>query len=353
MRRAGARRPEMVYPALPIPDERAGRIDRRVLITGATGFVGRRVVDALLGRGARVRALVRPATGSGGVSWRERIEVHSGDLLERASLEGALDDVDAVVHLAASLMGPVDATVEGTRNLLEVMDGAGVGRLVLASSFSVYDWDRVGDVLDEDSAILRDDGDLRKYGDYAAAKALQERLVRDHCERRGGELTVLRLGWVWGKDSAYLPCLGQRIGPIHLIIGPGPNPRLTHLFNCADAFAAVLASERSIGQTFNIVDGHRIRNRVYLGKYLDTRGEGGTRISLPYGLALAGVRVVHALASAAGVADRLPSILVPCRFRSRFRRVDCSATRISSTLGWAPPYDLVQCLDATFGRPVE
>ena len=127
---------------------------------------------------------------------------------------------------------------------------------------------------------------------------------------------------------------------------------MTHVFNCADAFAEVLANERSIGQTFNVVDGHRIPNRLYLGKYLDSRGEWGFRLPLPYGLVLAGVRGFYALASATRLRHRLPSIMVPCRFRSRFRQVECSTARISTVLGWAAPYDLTQCLETTFGRPV-
>ena len=355
MPRARAHQREAAYPVLPIPDERAGRIDRKVLVTGATGFIGRRVVEALRGRGARVRALVRTATDCGRIvpEKEDPVEIHRGDLLNRASLEGALDGVDAVVHLAASVRGPAAATVAGTRNLLEAMDSAGVDRLVLASSFSVYDWDRVGDVLDEDSPVLQDDGALQQHGDYAKAKVLQERVVREHCELRDRALTVLRPGAVWGRDSAYVPGLGHRIGPIHLVLGLDPSLRMTHVFNCADAFATALSNERSIGQTFNIVDGHRIRNWVYLGKYMEARGERGVRISLPYAQVLAAVRVIHSLATAAGVREKLPSIMVPSRFRSRFRRVDCSAAHISSILGWNAPYDLRQCLEATFGRPVE
>ena len=164
---------------------------------------------------------------------------------------------------------------------------------------------------------------------------------------------MVRPGVVWGKDSAYLPNLGHRFGPIHLILASGLSSRMTHVFNCADAFAAVLANDRSIGQTFNVVDGYQISERVYLGKYLDSRGEWGARISLPYGLVFTGVQVVHALAAGIRARDVLPSIMVPCRFRSRFRRVDCSAARISTILGWSAPYDLPQCLEATFGRLVE
>jgi nucleoside-diphosphate-sugar epimerase len=258
-----------------------------------------------------------------------------------------------VVHLAADAGGPVTATIEGTRNLLQMMVDAGVNRLVLASSFSVYDWDRVGNVLDEDCPVRQDDDDLQRYGDYARAKVLQEWMVRDHCEKRGWRLTIVRPGVVWGKESAYPAGLGHRVGPIHLVIGSGLSSRLTHVLNCADAFAAVLANERSVGQTFNVVDGHQIPDRVYLGKYLDSRGGWAVRIPLPYGFVLAGVRLIHALAICIGVRDRLPSIMVPCRFRSRFRRVDCSAARICSILGWTAPYDLTECLEATFGRPVE
>ena len=126
----------------------------RVLVTGATGFLGRHVVDALLSRGHQVRALYRsdvaPALPDG-------IELARVDLRVAEALPEALADIDVVIHAAAVLRGPrpvqYEGTVVATQNLLTAMTEADVTRLVLVSSFAVYLSRpvRSGRVVDENS----------------------------------------------------------------------------------------------------------------------------------------------------------------------------------------------------------
>ena len=114
----------------------------KVLVTGATGYVGTYVVRALLARGHTVRALVRPgsddkldARGAAGVV------VAHGDVGQPDTLNGALDGADAVVHLVGILEErPARGVtfervhVEGTRNIVEVAHAAGVERFVHMSA---------------------------------------------------------------------------------------------------------------------------------------------------------------------------------------------------------------------------
>ena len=116
----------------------------KALVTGAGGFLGRHVVTALLGRGAEVRAMVRPAAAVESLGWPDSVEVVRADLRSSRDLERAFDGVDVLVHLAAAVSGGEDAqfaaTVVGTERLLQAMAGTSCRRVVLASSFSVYDW---------------------------------------------------------------------------------------------------------------------------------------------------------------------------------------------------------------------
>src|SRR6185312_8272180 len=119
-----------------------GRIPAlKVLITGANGFLGQRVVAEFLRRGHAVRALVRPAAKVDRLGWPDEIEVFRADLRAPRDLVSAFEGVDAVVHLAAGVKGSEDAqfaaSVVGTERLLDAMARSKTKRLVLASSFSV------------------------------------------------------------------------------------------------------------------------------------------------------------------------------------------------------------------------
>ena len=112
-----------------------------ILVTGATGFVGRRVVGALASAGHAVRALVHTESRASVLSANDVETVH-GDIREPQSLARACEGVDAVVHLVAVVRERGDLTFrrvnyEGTRNMLDAAASAGVGRFVQASTLGV------------------------------------------------------------------------------------------------------------------------------------------------------------------------------------------------------------------------
>jgi UDP-glucose 4-epimerase len=161
----------------------------KALVTGAAGFLGRHVVSALLGRGVEVRALVRPATRVEPLGWPSSVEVVRADLRTARDLDRAFDGVEVLVHLAAAVSGGEDAqfaaTVVGTERLLEAMARTSCRRVVLASSFSVYDWSAIQGTLDEDSPI-EPVPDLYERDGYSIAKSWQERVVRRVCAATAG-----------------------------------------------------------------------------------------------------------------------------------------------------------------------
>lgn len=105
-----------------------------VLVVGATGFLGRQVVDALLDRGEPVRALVRPTSDAAGLEARG-VEVVRGDMLDRPSLEAAMAGADAVITTAVGYTsrktsGTQNTDTVGNRNLADAAKATGVRRFV-------------------------------------------------------------------------------------------------------------------------------------------------------------------------------------------------------------------------------
>ena len=325
----------------------------KVLVTGANGFLGRQVVAEFLRRDVEVRALIRPAARVDGLSWPSGVKVVRGDLRAARDLESAFAGIDALVHLAAAVKGTEDAqfaaSVVGTERLLGAMARTSTRRLVLASSFSVYDWGLVRGELTEESPVESGPGLYERDG-YAVAKVWQERVARRLAEAQGWDLTVLRPGFIWGRGNAYLAGLGPKLGPIHLAFGGSTRLPLTHVENCAHCFVEATLNPLAIGQTFNVVDDAGTPVRRYLRDYLRGTGARGFGVSIPYPLAFLGVRMARATSRAIFRGKgKLPSILVPCRFEARFKPLRFDNRKLLDVLGWAPPLDREARLRATYG----
>jgi UDP-glucose 4-epimerase len=337
----------------------------RVLVTGANGFLGRHVVQALLRRGHAVRALVRPAADVTAIGWDERVELFRADLRTARKLHEAFTGVDVLVHLAAAVAGDEDAqfasTVVGTERLLEAMARSGATkRLVLAGSFSVYDWTRCHGTLDE-TCPVEGEGEgasragrmyIRRDG-YAVAKVWQERVTRRAAERHAWGLTVLRPGMLWGRGNADLRSIvGPAAGPVQIVYGVGRRLPLSHVENCADAFAAAAENPRSAGRTFNVVDGHDVTAWRYAGLHLRSTGRRAVRLPVPY---FVGLAVTHAATAVSrllfGASGRLPGVLMPARFQARFKPLRFTNSLVCKELGWHPPLTFAEACARTFTSP--
>jgi uncharacterized protein YbjT (DUF2867 family) len=105
----------------------------RVLVLGATGYIGGRLVPELLERGHEVRCAVRSPAKLSSRPWRSRVEVLPGDVERPDTLEGAFDDIDAVYYLVHAMDGQgsfVDRDRVAAANVRTAADAAGVGRII-------------------------------------------------------------------------------------------------------------------------------------------------------------------------------------------------------------------------------
>lgn len=178
MRRSGLSLLSRRFPAAPPPYQaggtEGGRLGHKVLVTGAGGFVGGRVVRALLACRHAVRALVRPGAARDNLAGLAA-EVAEGDLLDPPSLAAALDGCDALVHCAADYRLWVPApdamlrvNVDGTRTLMRAALAAGITRIVHTSSVAA-----LGGPTEDVPARL-----AAMIGPYKRSKFLAEEVVR-------------------------------------------------------------------------------------------------------------------------------------------------------------------------------
>lgn len=339
---------------------------RTIFVTGATGFLGRHVVNQLTARGHAVRALVRPsssATVLDPAAATGNLTLVAGDLASRHGLTEAMNGVDAVIHLAAVKGGDFFArfagTVIGTENLLLSAREAGVRRLVAISTFSVYDYGRrpAGSMLDETFPVI---DDPVGRDEYAETKLYQDELFAEFGAEEGRSMVMLRPGMIYGRDELWHPLLGGEFGPINLRIGGRARPPITYVENTAEAI--VFAAERVIdpstaadldGEIINIVDDDLPTQAAYAAK---VRSLVSTPSTLPVPLPIMSV-----LARSADVINRrcfdgrakLPSIALPDQIDARFKPFEYSNDKAKRLLGWTPRFALDEALHRSTVDPTD
>jgi nucleoside-diphosphate-sugar epimerase len=211
-----------------------------LLLTGATGLVGSRLLPRLAQDGFECRALVRSDValppGTTGVR---------GDLADPGTLRPAVEGVDAVVHLAALFRTGDEAAIwranlDGTRNLIAaVQEHAPRARLIMSSTGNVYDADATRPALETDACS--------PTAAYPASKVAAEQLLRD------SDLTwaVLRLPFVYGEGDGHLasiPALAPRFG-----LHPAHTYSVAHHRDIAVAMRLALTGVMD-GRVVNVTD---------------------------------------------------------------------------------------------------
>lgn len=259
-------------------------ITRRVLVTGGSGFVGARLIERLRAAGWMVRALGRTPQALARVA-ALGAEAAAGDLDDAASLERAVQDCDAVLHVAAlfKLWGDSrdfeKANVQGTRRLLDAARVAGtVRRFVQVGAAAV--------VMGDMEPMLRANEQLprqeRVRAPYSASKARSEALVLAASVPGSFETVVVRPPMIWGVGMPTLDHMAQtvRSGQFRWV-GDGSQAMSTaHVDNVCHA--ACLALERGrTGEAYFVSDGRDGTLREVICAFLATRGIEPPKSSAP------------------------------------------------------------------------
>ncbi len=343
-----------------VPEQQPRFDGARILVTGATGFLGGHVVRRLLARGARVVGQGRrveglealgQAHGAGGPFRAMAAELSDGDDA-RALVDAAAPDL--TVHCAAKSapFGPraqfERANAVGTEQLLSALaSGGSSSGLVHVSTPSLYCAGRPLQGVTEQAELPR-----RSINAYAWSKVIAERRVRES----GLPAVILRPRAIFGPgDTALFPRLLDALGERGLpVIGDGENlADLTYVDNVCVAIEQALGQLRegsgpAIGGTYNVTNGEPVRLwdviRTVAGR-LDLPGP-GTRFPrrLPRGLARAaagGLEMAHVLLRRGGE-PRLTRYSVDALALEA--TLDISAAR--RDLGYAPEVSMAEGIEA-------
>lgn len=318
-----------------------------LLITGASGFLGRYVVAAALRQGHEVRAVVRPSTNAAQFAWHHhpKVQLVRLDLRSSIGLDAALEGVDKVIHLAAVKGGDFYDRFAGsvltTENLLDRMAAADVLDMVAISTFSVYEYERIalGTRLTEASPI---ESDPKNRDEYAQTKLIQEQLIRDFQNQYGARVVFIRPGMIYGREDLWHALLGLQAGAkTWLCIAPQARMPMTYVENCAQAIIQAAESETAVGQTLNIVDDNPPKRQVYLQEL-------SKQTATPIKMLPANWLIMSGIARLAWFVNqvfldgqaRLPGLLVPAKLQARFKPLKYENTLAKEILGWTPRYSL-------------
>lgn len=236
----------------------------KALVTGANGFVGSNLCEALINKGVQVRGLVRKTSDLSFLKGFD-VELIYGSLDNRKILENAARDIDIVYHVAAltSDWGALrlfrKANVEGTRNILGVSYESGIKRFIYISSVAVHDCHGVRDIVETYPAKAN-------ISSYCISKREAEDIVMEFYNKYNFPVTIIRPGDVFGpRDRTSFLKLVKALEAHKLPLinqGKALFP-YTYVENLVNGIILAGENEKAVGQAYIITDGIKITWKEY------------------------------------------------------------------------------------------
>ena len=309
---------------------------KRVLITGATGFIGGHLVDRFLAKGDHVRALVRPGNQFGKELDRKGVEVIRGDVQEYKHVVRVMSGIDTVIHCAAvvtdwaSKKEYLNVTVGGTRNICKAATKEDIGRLVHISTSDVFGRSEKS-VMDESYPLKRW---KKPYPDY---KIKAEEICWMYHREQRLPVTMVYPCRVYGKnDFTFVAELADAIIKKELIfwrkkalIWP------TYIDNLGDLIVQISEDDRAVGNGYLAHDGESITLQHFCENIAKALDVPLIKRHIPYTAAYSYAKLMETLFRATRNKARpsLTTYLVK-NFGSRLR---FSIAKAKQELGWQPP----------------
>lgn len=243
--------------------------DKKVLITGAGGFIGSHLTESLVALGAQTRAFVH-YNSQGNYGWLEHsplihdIDLVKGDIRDIDSVESAVSDIDIIFHLAALIAIPysfqsprsyLDTNTNGTLNVLQSARKSDLELLIHTSTSEVY-----GSAL---YTPIDESHPLQGQSPYSASKIAADKMVEAFNLSYGVRVTTIRPFNTFGPrqlSRAVIPTIiSQALTKNEIRLGNrNPTRDFNYVFDTVQGFIKIAESDNSLGKVFNIGSGSDI-----------------------------------------------------------------------------------------------
>jgi len=339
-------------------------MDKVMIVTGASGYLGQKIVLNAHQRGHKIKAVIRPGRDISKMVWvdLDNIEVVEIDLASDtagSSLAKMMSSLDSkktsVVHASAVMTGNDSVhniqTVRPTERVVQAMIDTSLKRLVLVSSMSVYGYSAqpVNSQLDETTPI---EIYQNQRDSYCRAKIAQESIGLEAAQKQGLVVTALRSGAIIGSGRLLTSRLGITKGKFALQLGRDARLPISFVDHCAEAI--VLAAEKSIimndvyikpnkrvnngaFEAINVFEDEPPTQQQYISllkKHTDIWP--GFSFTLPWALIkkiTAGIGLVTAFKP--GLLKILPGVLKEASIHARIKPLRYNNSRLHDRLGWS------------------
>ncbi|NNJ32227.1 NAD-dependent 4,6-dehydratase LegB [Lacrimispora defluvii] len=245
---------------------------KKVLVTGADGFIGSHLTEELVNRGYQVKAFVY-YNSFGTYGWldtlpehiKAEIEIHSGDIRDPNGVRTAVSGVDSVFHLAALIAIPysyespdsyVDTNVKGTLNILQAARALETGKVLITSTSEVYG--------SADYVPIDESHPFKAQSPYSATKIGGDRLAESFYRSFSLPVTIVRPFNTYGPRQsarAVIPTIISQLlaGKEDIHLGSlTPTRDFNYVKDTVSGFIEIESSEHTVGEEINIASGIEI-----------------------------------------------------------------------------------------------